>query len=121
MRRARGRASDGQRAPPAQAPAGPPGLGTAKNPFLFYPRLWWETAAKTIAIARDFIAFDTIGKRIAAEPAKGDYRDRAILPVTEEDDDELELLTRDEATRAAVRRYREVRRLAAADAPGASA
>ncbi len=97
-----------------------PGL-RRENPLLFYPRFWWETAAKTWAIARDFTAFDALGKRIAAEPAKGDYRDRAILPVTEEDDDELELLTRDEATRAAVRRYREVRRLAAADAPGASA
>ncbi len=84
-----------------------------ENPFLFYPRLWAETAAKTIAIAREFIAFDTIGKRIAADPNRFAYTDKALTPASEDDDESFELLTRDEAARAAVRRYREVQRLTA--------
>ena len=72
-----------------------------------------ETAAKTIAIAREFVAFDAIGKRIAADPNRFAYTDKALTPATENDDESFELLTRDEAARAAVRRYREVQRLTA--------
>ena len=65
-----------------------PGL-PLENPFLFYPRFWWETAAKTLSIARDYMSFDAIGKRIAADPNRGEYRDRALLPITDEDDEQL--------------------------------
>jgi hypothetical protein len=60
------------------------------------------------------MAFDAIGKRIAADPGRFAYMDKALAPASEEDDQSFELLSRDEAARAAVKRYREVRRLAAA-------
>ena len=88
-----------------------------ENPLVFYPRFWLETVAKTVAIAREFMAFQAIGKRIAADPERFAYTDKAISPSTEADDESFELLSRDEAARAAVRRYREVRKLAEA-APG---
>ena len=90
-----------------------PGL-PRENPLVFYPRFWWETAAKTLAIARAFMAFDAIGKRIAADPGRFGYTDKALTPASEDDDESFELLTRDEPARAAVRRYREVQRLTAA-------
>ena len=91
--------------------------GLKRDPLVFYPRFWWETAAKTVAIAREFMAFDAIGKRIAANPQRFAYTDKALTPASEEDDETFDLLNRDEAARAAVRRYREVRRFAEA-APG---
>jgi hypothetical protein len=38
-----------------------------ENPLVFYPRYWFETAAKNLAILRDFRKFDAIGKEIAAD------------------------------------------------------
>ncbi|HZZ62549.1 MAG TPA: radical SAM protein [Roseiarcus sp.] len=94
-----------------------PGL-ERENLLAFYPRFWRETVAKTVAIAREFMAFHAIGKCIAADPERFAYTDKALSPSTEADDESFELLSRDEAARAAVRRYREVRKLAEA-APGA--
>ena len=88
-----------------------PGL-PRENPLVFYPRVWWDTAAKTVGIAREFIAFDAIGKRIASDPERFAYMDKAIAPTSMDDDDSFELLTHDETARAAVRRYREVQRIA---------
>ena len=82
-----------------------------ENPFVFYPRFWWETARKTSGIAWDWVTYGALGRRIAADPAKASYLDTSIAPDTAADDETLELLTRDASTRAAVRHYRSVQRL----------
>ena len=88
-----------------------PGL-PLENPFAFYPRVWWEGVAKGVAIAREYVTFDALGKRIAADPERFAYLDKAITPASRDDDESLELLTHDEAARTAVRHYREVQRIA---------
>ena len=90
-----------------------PGL-PLENPLLFYPRVWWEAAANTFAIGWKVLALEAVGKRISADPARLAYMDKALTPATEEDDELYELLARDEAARAAVKRYREVQRLTVA-------
>ena len=90
-----------------------PGL-PLENPLLFYPRVWWEAAANTFAIGWKVLALEAVGKRISADPARLAYMDKALTPATEEDDESYELLARDEAARAAVKRYREVQRLTVA-------
>ena len=88
-----------------------------ENPLVFYPRYWFETAAKNLAIARDFRKFDAIGKEIAADPDRASYMDTALAPVTRADDETLELLTHSASARTAVEHYRKVQRLTASARP----
>jgi hypothetical protein len=90
-----------------------PGL-PRENPLRFYPRYWLETAAKFVGIVQDFRKFAAIGKKIAADPNRFAYMDKALTPVGDEDDDKFELLTQNAAARAAVEHYRKVERLTAA-------
>jgi radical SAM superfamily enzyme YgiQ (UPF0313 family) len=82
-----------------------------ENPLLFYPRYWWETATKTVAIARAFIRFDAIGKKIAADPASRAYTDASMDESMDKDDRTLDLLNHTETARAAVAHQRKVQRL----------
>ena len=79
--------------------------------MVFYPRYWFETVSKIVALVRTFLRFEAIGKKIAADPEKSRYTDASLKPVTDEDDNTLELLTHSETARAAVAHHREVQRL----------
>jgi radical SAM superfamily enzyme YgiQ (UPF0313 family) len=89
-----------------------PGL-PRENPLVFYPRYWFETAVKNIALLRTVRKFDALGRKIAADPDRVSYMDRALTPVTAEDDATLELLTHSASARAAVEHHRKVQRLTA--------
>jgi hypothetical protein len=82
-----------------------------ENPLVFYPRYWFETVLKNVALVRTFLRFEAIGKEIAADPEKSCYTDESLKPVTDEDDNRLELLTHSQTARAAVAHHREVQRL----------
>jgi hypothetical protein len=66
---------------------------------------------KSVVLVRTFLRFEAIGKKIAADPKKRCYTDASLEPVTDEDDNRLELLTHSQTARAAVAHHREVQRL----------
>jgi len=84
-----------------------------ENPLVFYPRYWFETAVKNIALLRAVRKFEAIGKKIAADPNRTSYMDKALTPVTDNDDEIFELLTHSASARAAVEHHRKVQRLTA--------
>jgi hypothetical protein len=93
-----------------------PGL-PRQNPLPFYWRYWSNLFAKGRGILGDFRRFEAIGKAIAADPQRVTYMDKALAPVTDSDDETLELLTHNAAARAAVEHYRSVRRLSVSTQP----
>ncbi|MGP0084064.1 MAG: hypothetical protein ACLP0B_10605 [Steroidobacteraceae bacterium] len=84
-----------------------------ENPLTFYPRVVAEAVGNFIALWRFYTKFRAIGKAIEADLNRFAYTDRALTPVTESDDETLELLTHNATARAAVERHRFVQRLTA--------
>lgn len=81
--------------------------GMAVEPvWSFYPRYWAESAWKLLAIARHSWRLHRMRKAIENDPEARSYRDRALTPVTDDELDELELLTHTEAAKSAARRAR---------------
>jgi radical SAM superfamily enzyme len=78
-----------------------PGL-SRETPWLFWPRFAWETLVKhtvlVAAIGRLFV-WQTI---IANGPGAQAYMDQALMPVSDDGDETLELLTKTAGGRAAV-------------------
>jgi len=81
----------------------------------FYPKYAVETAAKLTRIAKGAVRFRRIRKAVANDPNRSGYRDNALMPVNEDESENLELLTRDQATRDAVDHIRKVNLLTAAE------
>jgi len=68
-----------------------PGL-PIENPFLFFPRRVWEVVYGHVGIALMLLKFAGVRRRIKADPAAFDYTDTALTPVTEGEQERLELL-----------------------------
>ncbi len=90
-----------------------------ENPFIFYPRYWSRSVANNVALVMLFRKYMKIGMQIERDPNRVSYMDKAITPVREEDDSELELLTHTPAARAAVQHVRKVQRLTGGMTAGA--
>jgi len=63
-----------------------------ENPFLFFPRRVWEVVYGHVGIALMLLKFAGVRRRIKADPAAFDYTDTALTPVTEGEQERLELL-----------------------------
>jgi len=70
-----------------------PGL-PIENPFVFYPRRAWEVVRAHVGIATMLLKFAGVRRRIKSDPAAFDYTDEALAPVTEDEQENLELLSR---------------------------
>ena len=70
--------------------------------LLFYPKLAGETLVKHWRLGRELIRLIRVRNRIAKDPNRLAYADQALAPVTDRDDEELELLTQNEAARTSV-------------------
>jgi hypothetical protein len=55
--------------------------------WLFYPRFWWESAAKQVRLLRLYLTLRRIYLRIKYDPRRFEYMDLALTPVA---DDEVE-------------------------------
>ena len=77
-----------------------PGL-PVEPALVFYPKLVAETLHKHWLLGRELLRLMRMQKRVSRDPARLGYMDQALQPVTEHDD-ELELLTQNEAARSAV-------------------
>jgi radical SAM superfamily enzyme YgiQ (UPF0313 family) len=68
-----------------------PGMAI-ENPLLFYPRRAWEVVRGHVGIAAMLLKFAMLRRRIKADPAACNYTDAALAPVTENEQERLELL-----------------------------
>lgn len=89
-----------------------PGL-PIESPFVFYPRLLWESARKYSRLAWIFWTFMRIRRRVENEPDAAQYRDVATTPVTPEELESLELYHVTPAAETAVIRVQRKRESAA--------
>ncbi|MEQ9642986.1 MAG: radical SAM protein [Alphaproteobacteria bacterium] len=64
-----------------------------ENPLLFYPRRAWEIVQTHYQWARLFLAYRAIQKRIEADPAAKEYDDISLHPVSEAEENALDLMT----------------------------
>ena len=71
-----------------------------ESPLSFYPRHVWEVLSKHVRLAAMRWRFWRILKRV--ERDTGSYDDVAMMPVREEEFDELEMFTVTQAARSAV-------------------
>jgi hypothetical protein len=79
-----------------------------ESPLSFYRGYASETAAKAVKLTRRWLHLKSILRRIEADPAAKLYQDEALVPVTEEDAEHMELYTQSESVRAAVQHERRV-------------
>jgi tRNA A37 methylthiotransferase MiaB len=74
-----------------------PGL-PIENPLLFYPRRLWEVVHGQVCIALMLLKFAGVRRRIKADSAAFDYTDEALTAVTDDEQEHLELLSRQAAS-----------------------
>jgi len=84
-----------------------PGL-PIESPLSFYASYAAETSRKATKLARRWLHLKSIVAKIEANPAAKLYQDEALVPVTEEDAEHMELYTQSETVRAAVQHERRV-------------
>jgi uncharacterized radical SAM superfamily protein len=68
----------------------------------FYPKYAFATAVKLMRLASEGLKLRRTYRAIARDPNRAAYRDNALMPVVETEIENLELFTRDQATRDAV-------------------
>ncbi len=87
-----------------------PGLA-AENPWLFWPRFGWQTFAKHAALASAIVQLTIWQTAIKHSPGALDYMDQALTPVSDDDDETLDLLTKTTGARDAVAHIKKVAEL----------
>ena len=78
-----------------------------ENPLVFYPRYLWEIVSKHVRLLMLARGYARMQARVKSDPARKDYMDLALTPVTEEELGELELFDTGEASRAAAEKRRQ--------------
>ena len=75
-----------------------PGL-PLESAVVFYPRYVFELVSKHIRFLGLILRYGRIRSRLKRDPAAGDYTDTALAPVTEEQEESLEIFTATQAAR----------------------
>jgi hypothetical protein len=73
-----------------------------ENPWLFWPRFGWETFVKHVILTGAIVRLLIWQTDITYGPGAHYYMDRALTPVSEDEDETLELLTKTTGASAAV-------------------
>jgi radical SAM superfamily enzyme YgiQ (UPF0313 family) len=82
-----------------------------ENPWLFWPRFVWETFAKHVVLAGTIgrlLVWQTV---ITYDPGARNYMDQALTPVSDDEDETLDLLTKTTGGRAAVAHVKKIAEL----------
>lgn len=79
--------------------------------WLFYPKYALDSAFKLMKMAMGALQFNRMCRSIANNPDGTAYRDSALMPIVENGCENLDLLTRNQATRDAVDHIRKVNSL----------
>ncbi|MBN9018203.1 MAG: radical SAM protein [Rhizobiales bacterium] len=73
-----------------------------ESPLLFYPREAWNLVAKTTKLVFLLWRLERQRRAIEADPNRKSYTDAALTPVSEGDEETLELFTQNDAAKHAV-------------------
>jgi len=79
-----------------------------ESPLSFYAGYAAETANKAAKLTRRWLHLKNIMRKIEADANAKIYRDEALIPVAEEDEEHMELYTQTDAARVAVEREHRV-------------
>jgi hypothetical protein len=77
--------------------------------WAFYPKYAIDTAVKLVRTTIQALKLKRLARAIANDPNRTAYRDAALMPVIDGATENLELLTRNQATRDAVEHIRKVK------------
>ena len=87
----------------------------------FYPKFAWNFSSKLSRSLRFMIWIALTSRRIKKDPKRHLYTDQAMMPVSDDETEKLELLTHSEAAREAVAHVRKVAQLTGASQSPAGA
>jgi radical SAM superfamily enzyme YgiQ (UPF0313 family) len=87
-----------------------PGL-SRENPWLFWPRFGWETLVKHVILTGAIIRLLIWQAAIAYSPGAHNYMDQALTPISDDEDETLDLLTKTTGARAAVAHVKKIAEL----------
>ncbi len=87
-----------------------PGL-PRERAWIFWPRFAWETLYKHVVVAGMIVRLISWQISIARDPNARAYRDQALMPVGDDDDATLDLLTKTAGASAAIAHGRKVAEL----------
>jgi radical SAM superfamily enzyme YgiQ (UPF0313 family) len=79
--------------------------------WMFYPKRVWEIVSKHARVAWEFYQIDVMRRRILKDPARHDYFDAALAPVTDDETDTMELFNHNEGARNEVVRVHKIAEL----------
>ena len=84
-----------------------PGLPRV-NAFIFWPGFVWETITKQLTLAGVMAKLAFWSWRIARDPKTRHYMDQALMPVRDDDEQTLDLLTKTAGGKAAIEHLKKV-------------
>ena len=85
-----------------------------ESPWIFWPRFAWDTLRTHLILAGTFGRLLLWRTAIARDPRARGYMDQALMPVADDEDETLDLLTKTTGGRAAVAHSRKVAQLTGA-------
>ena len=94
-----------------------PGL-PKENPLVFWPRFLWQTLRKNGLIAGKIVHLALVAHRLSRQDGAMQYMDQALTPVTDDDDQSLDLMTKTTGGTSAVAHLKNVARLTAVSKAG---
>ncbi len=77
-----------------------------ENPWFFWPRFGWETFVKHVILAGAIVRLLIWQTAIMYGPGARNYMDQALTPVSDDEDETLDLLTQTTGARAAAARVK---------------
>ncbi|HXL99921.1 MAG TPA: hypothetical protein VN932_08310, partial [Rhizomicrobium sp.] len=77
----------------------------------FYPKFAAEFVAKHVRLAQHAWRIHRLARNVYADPANLSYTDLAMTPVTDDENDNLEMFTHNEGARVAVTKERKIKAL----------
>lgn len=90
-----------------------PGL-LRESPWLFWPRFGWDTFVKHVILTREIVRLLSWQIIISYGPGARSYMDQALAPVSDDEDETLDLLTKTAGARAAVAHVKKIAELTSA-------
>ena len=94
-----------------------PGL-PRENPIVFWPRFAWQTLNKNAQIIGKIVHLALVARKLSRRDGAMEYMDQALTPVTDDDDQSLDLMTKTTGGTSAVAHLKNVARLTAVSKAG---
>jgi phage gp46-like protein len=77
----------------------------------FYPRYWWTLLSRNAQIAKMIWLLLKVKRRIERDPNRHAYTDQALTPVSDEEEETFDFLTKTAGAKAAIDHFKRVHEL----------